>query len=86
NAKATDDDDDVDDASSVDISKSQKQLLDNNTGIKSNPIDFPSFAVDQHNFKENANLKFVRMLDMKTNWIKTGWLYHIILEAKDGEK
>ncbi|MCI83302.1 hypothetical protein A2U01_0104578, partial [Trifolium medium] len=52
-----DDDDDSDDAPSVDIAKSEKQLPDNNTGIKWDPMnfsgaDFACFAVDQHNLKE----------------------------------
>ncbi|MCH83125.1 60S acidic ribosomal protein P2B-like [Trifolium medium] len=80
-----------DDAPSVDIAKSQNQLPDNNTGIKSKLFnsfhvhDLACFAVDQHNLKKNANLKFLEVLYMK--WILVaGLLYHIILEAKDGEK
>ncbi|KEH15814.1 cysteine protease inhibitor cystatin, partial [Medicago truncatula] len=42
------------------------------------------FAIDEYNKKENGNLKFVKCLYFKMYSV-VGELYHITLEAKDGE-
>ncbi|RHN66906.1 putative Cystatin domain-containing protein [Medicago truncatula] len=49
------------------------------------PNGLPRHAVNRYNKKENANLKFVKCLHFKRYFV-AGELYHITLEAKDGEK
>ncbi|XP_058784310.1 cysteine proteinase inhibitor-like [Vicia villosa] len=44
------------------------------------------FGVDQHNKKENANLKFVEAINGTGQWIGAGMSYHITFKAKDEEK
>lgn len=43
------------------------------------------FAVQEHNIKQNAVLKFVRVLNAKKQ-VVSGTLYDITLETKDGGK
>ncbi|KAL7113615.1 hypothetical protein ACP275_04G071400 [Erythranthe tilingii] len=46
--------------------------------------DLAKFAVDDHNTKQNALLEFKKVTNVKEQ-VVAGTMYHITLEAADGE-
>ncbi|KAJ4724522.1 Cysteine proteinase inhibitor [Melia azedarach] len=47
--------------------------------------DLGRFAVDQHNKKQNAMLQYGKVLTAKQQ-VVAGTMYHLTLEAQDGDK